>query len=52
MIIIVIIKKKKSTKPCDVKKTKFEKLTSGFTLSPFKRHSFTFIRLSEADKSN
>ena len=33
-----------------MKKTKFEKLTSGFTLSPFKRHSFTFIRPSEADK--
>ena len=33
-----------------MKKTKFEKLTSGFPLSPFKRHSFTLIRPSEADK--
>ena len=34
-----------------MKKTKFEKLTSIFTFSPFKRHSFTFIRLSEVDKT-
>ena len=34
-----------------MKKTKYEKLTSGFTLSPFKRHSFSLVRLSEADKT-
>ena len=33
------------------KRQKFERVNFSFYFQPFKRHSFTFIRLSEADKT-